>query len=156
MDCDREKLLSYSLKILNRKDYTTSEIREKLLKRCDDEILVRDIISKLISLDLLNDRRYVENYIGFKVERGWGPEKIKYELIRRGILESEIEKSLKEKYPQQLIKENIERNLKNWIRKNGEISDRKKLDRLFKYLFRLGFDTQDILDILSNFSFHQE
>ena len=46
--------------------------------------------------NLLNDFRYAEAYVEARKRKGFGPKKIKFELLSKGIDESDIHKVLKE------------------------------------------------------------
>ncbi len=151
MDCDFNKLLSYSLKILSRKDYSVFEIKERLFKRCEDSRIVESVISKLLSIKALDDERFVENFVDVKINRGWGPVRIGYELKKRGIDEALYSPVIEKKYSDKRIRENILKNIKKWLRTKGEITNFKDSKRLFDHLLRLGFDRENILDILKNY-----
>ncbi len=147
MENSFDSLLKYGLRILGKRDYTVFQIRKKIEKRCDDDRIKDKVVDYLISINALNDDRFCKNFIDLKILNGWGPKKIKFELMKRGISEELVDKYLKI-YTLEQIKENIKKNIDKWIRIRGQINDNKDFEKLYKHLYRLGFDSDRILDIL--------
>ena len=53
--------------LLAKKDYTVRRLKDKLLSSEYPETVIDSIISELINLEYLNDVRFAENYIRFRV-----------------------------------------------------------------------------------------
>ncbi len=147
MDCDFDSLLKYSLRILGKRDYTFFQIKEKLEKRCKNSKIVESVLEKLVKINALDDERYAKNFFEIKISRGWGPKKIKFELFKKGIPQKIIEK-YEEVYTFDKREENLKKNIEKWIRIKGDIGNEKNFDRLYEHLYRLGFDSDEIIDIL--------
>jgi regulatory protein len=75
--------------MLARRDYCSGELRAKLCERGYDEALVRTVLSDLAERRLIDDVRYVANYVHYHAERGQGPQRIKHDLA-----EFELDKEL--------------------------------------------------------------
>jgi regulatory protein len=63
-----------------------------------DAGLVDELIEKLRAEKLLDDRRYLENFVTYHAARGQGPNRVRAELRKLGIAAAESEASL-EAYP---------------------------------------------------------
>jgi regulatory protein len=73
-----------------------SEARQKLYSLKISKKDVEELISRLIEEDYLNEERFVMQYASGKSRmKGWGRQKIRYELRQKGISEFCIVKALK-------------------------------------------------------------
>lgn len=77
-----------ALDIISRREHSKKEVRDKLLKKFDDLIVIEGVIEKLIKNSLLNDSRYAEMYTRARKRKGFGPKRIGYELNSRGVSET--------------------------------------------------------------------
>jgi regulatory protein len=91
-----DKALKYALSVLNRKDYTIFEMNAKLESKGYNEDVNNRVISYLIDKNFLNDERYVENYLYFRLKSGYGINRIRYELSKRGIDQALLDAYLNE------------------------------------------------------------
>lgn len=87
-----KKLSTYAMSLLSKGHYTEWKMREKLYAKGGEKPDIDYIISKLKELDLLNDKEFIEDFLGYGEERLWGKNKIKQELLKKGIFAEEIEK----------------------------------------------------------------
>ena len=87
-----KKLSEYAISILTKGHYTEWKMREKLYAKGGEKEAVDYVIKKLNDIDLLNDKAYIEDYLGYAEERGFGKNKIKQELLKKGIFAEEIDK----------------------------------------------------------------
>jgi len=74
-----------ALDALARRDLATEALRGKLLDKGYDPIVVGGVIDRLRDEKLVDDRRYVENFIGFHAARGHGPLRIRADLKKMGL-----------------------------------------------------------------------
>jgi len=77
-----------ALDILSRREHSASELKLKLLKKFEAISEIETVIVRLEKNNLLNDFRFAETYIRIRKRKGFGPKKICYELINKGIKES--------------------------------------------------------------------
>ena len=87
-----KKLSAYALSLLTKNHYTEWKMREKLYSKGGEKRDVDYIINRLKELDLLDDKSFIEDFLGYAEERLWGKNKIKQELLKKGIFGDEIEK----------------------------------------------------------------
>ena len=77
-----------ALDLISRREHSQKEIRNKLLIRYEDNAVIESVISKLISNNLINNFRFAELYLLNRKRKGFGPKKIFYELVEKGISDS--------------------------------------------------------------------
>ena len=141
-----------ALNSLDYRDHSEKEIRAKLMRKHGAEY-VDEAVEKLMELDLINDRRYAENYARELFEhKKFGKIRIKSELIAKGIasdIASETVNSLfEDEEPDniQRIVDIIEK--KYYTRMNDEVGRKK----VFSALQRMGYTFSDIREAMSEFS----
>jgi regulatory protein len=79
---------------LARRDHAAAELRSKLLERGFDAAIVGELIDRLRGEKLLDDRRYVDNFVAYRAGRGQGPNRIRADLGRLGLDPTAIESAL--------------------------------------------------------------
>jgi regulatory protein len=77
-----------SLDLLSRREHSRKEIKEKLLLRYENTEQINIVLEKLVSNNLINDSRFAEAYVLNRKRKGFGPKKIIFELISKGVKES--------------------------------------------------------------------
>jgi regulatory protein len=81
-----QKKIYYSiLSLLSRRDHSQHEIQQKLKDKSYPLELITAAIQQALAEGLLNDARFTENYIRYRREKGFGPQRISAELQARGI-----------------------------------------------------------------------
>lgn len=82
---ERSCALSRVASLVNRRDYATGEVRERLLRDGYPPEVVEAVVERSRELRLLDDARFAETFVRTKVSSGWGRARIARELERRGI-----------------------------------------------------------------------
>ena len=77
-----------ALDIISRREHSQKELSDKLIKKFNIPELVNSVIHGLLEKNLLNDYRYSESYVVARKRKGFGPKKIGYELVSRGVNEN--------------------------------------------------------------------
>ena len=77
-----------ALDIISKREHSQKELSNKLIKKFDIPELVDSVIHGLLEKNLLNDYRYSESYVVARKRKGFGPKKIVYELVSRGVNEN--------------------------------------------------------------------
>ncbi len=90
----RAKALDY----LARRDHSSAEVRQKLLDKGFDSAIVVELLERLCVDKLVDDRRYVENFVGYHASRGQGPLRVSAELRRVGMQGVLVEEAI-DSYP---------------------------------------------------------
>ena len=77
-----------ALDIISRREHSDKEIKNKLLKKFNTPELIDEVILKLIENNFINNVRYAQMYVHVRKRKGFGPKKIQFELMTRGIDDS--------------------------------------------------------------------
>jgi regulatory protein len=80
-----------ALDALARRDHASEDLRRKLLDKGYDPVVAGAAIARLLAEKLVDDRRYVENFIGFHAARGHGPLRVRADLRRMGLPDELVE-----------------------------------------------------------------
>jgi len=83
-----------ALDILSRRDYSSGELRGKLLGKGYDATVIAELIERLRAERLLDDARYLENFVAYHASRGQGPNRVREDLRRLGLPGPDIETTL--------------------------------------------------------------
>jgi regulatory protein len=87
-----------ALDALARRDHASTELCRKLRDKGYDVAIVDELIERLIAERLLDDRRYLQNFVAYRAARGQGPNRVRADLRKLGLQTPEAESSL-EDYP---------------------------------------------------------
>ncbi len=85
-----EKAKSYALKLLSRRDYFETELKNKLLLKGFSEKEVQKTIEYLKEQKLIDDEKLLERYKEINLQKGKSPLSVKNKLYRKGITEVEF------------------------------------------------------------------
>ena len=77
-----------ALAIVSRREHSEKELKNKLLEKFDAPEIIEQVVLKLIENNLINDVRFAEMYVLVRKRKGFGPKKIQFELMARGIDDS--------------------------------------------------------------------
>ena len=126
--------------MLARRDYSCEDLRLKLLEKGYDASVVLPLLEALRGEKLLDDRRYLENFVAYHAARGQGPVRIRVDLRRHGLLGPLVEEYL-DAYPDciTLLK-------KACLKKFGAIPSQDYADRRLqaRFLSYRGFTSAQI------------
>ena len=135
-----EELYDVALRALMRRAHSVHEMKQKLTRRTDNELLVRVVMARLKENGQLDDERYAQQFTRNRTQsRKQGKFRIARELHARGVpdrvINSALEESAAQTDPAAMIRQRIERKLKSYRR---EIDDRK-IASIYGSLLRAGF-----------------
>ena len=135
-----------ALDILSRREHSTKELVIKLEKKFTSNKDILLTVSKLKKNNLLNDIRFTESYVAARKRKGFGPKKIEFELISKGIKDSDISCVLSEETGwRELAKKAFNKKFKNGP--SNEINQKLKQKNFLK---NRGFTFQEIESVFSN------
>jgi regulatory protein len=83
-----------ALDALSRRDHSSGELRGKLLGRGYDPAVIEELMDRLRAERLLDDGRYLENFVAYHAGRGQGPNRVRANLRNLGLLGADIDASL--------------------------------------------------------------
>ena len=73
---------------LSRREHSSKEIYQKMSRKVESKEMLLESIKELERDGLLSDERFAESYFQSRKRRGFGPLRIKSELIQRGVKEN--------------------------------------------------------------------
>jgi regulatory protein len=83
-----------ALDALARRDCASGELRDKLRGNGYDPGVVDEVIERLIAEKLLDDRRFVEAFVGFHAARGHGPQRVRSDLQKLALSRELVEEGV--------------------------------------------------------------
>jgi regulatory protein len=142
-----------ALDALARRDHASADLRRKLLDKGYDSAVVDTLIERLCAERLLDDRRYLENFVASHAARGQGPLRVLAELRKIGLQGAEAEAALAG-YPDWILQLKRAREKKFGTSLPNNYADRQRQARFLGYRgftsaqirMALGFDTDLDLD----------
>jgi regulatory protein len=83
-----------ALDALARRDYAAADLRRKLVDKGYDSTLIDELVERLRAEKLVDDRRFVENFVGQRAARGQGPVRVRAALREIGLYGDLVEAAL--------------------------------------------------------------
>jgi SOS response regulatory protein OraA/RecX len=138
-----DEILSHALKLLRGRDYTVVQLREKLTTKFGD--VPQDVLDHLLKKNFLNDRRFAENYVARRQDRGAAL--LREELAARGVASPLIDEILsRADWPS--LQEALAARMSDW-KLRAPLRPRDGA-RLFRALLRLGYEEDAIREEIQN------
>ncbi|MGB0711433.1 MAG: regulatory protein RecX [Gammaproteobacteria bacterium] len=134
-----------ALDIISRREHSEKEIREKLYKKFNDHKVSELVITSLIEKGLVNDHRFAEMYIIARKRKGFGPKKIAYELLAKGVSDDISSQALNEEGGWRIAALNAF----NKKYKNGIADNFKEMNKQKIFLQNRGFTFEEIDSVFS-------
>ncbi len=135
-----------TMHLLEKMDRTEAQIREKLRQGFYPEEIIEDAVAYVKGYHYLDDSRYAENYVRNQREKK-SRRKIQMELMAKGIDRELAEQALEE----ECQGENEQELILKWVEKkhySAQTADLKEKQRMYQFLMRKGFQSDDILHVL--------
>ncbi len=129
---------------LARRDLASEDLRRKLLEKGYDGAVVAPLIEALRAEKLVDDSRYVENFVAYHAARGQGPGRVRLGLRQKG-LQGELVEQCLAAYPDWML------HLREVQRKKfgaGQPSNYPEKQRQVKFLNYRGFTGAQIRSAL--------
>ncbi len=96
MDAELKSIKDVCLRLLARREHSRLELKNKLLSRGLDKDRIERVMDDLVEQDWLSDSRFAECYARQRIEKGFGPNRIDYELRQLGIENFDLEEIVTE------------------------------------------------------------
>jgi regulatory protein len=124
---------------LSRREHSSKEIYQKMSRKVESKEMLLESIKDLERDGLLSDERFAESYFQSRKRRGFGPLRIKSELIQRGVKENLFYSLEKEIDWSSNALDALKKKL------NGKVpQETKEILKLKNFLNYRGFEFQDI------------
>ncbi len=121
-----------ALDALSRRDHSSEELRGKLLRKGYDAAVVSEIMDRLRAERLLDDGRYLENFVAYHAARGQGPNRVRAKLRELGLPGTEIDLALAA-YPDWLTRLKVAREKKFGTSPPTNYADRQRQAQFLAY-----------------------
>ncbi len=132
--------------LLEKMDRTESQLRNKLRQGFYGEDLIDDAIAYVKKYHYIDDNRYAQTYVRYQKERK-SKRQIKMDLMQKGVDREIIEQAIETEYEPESEQELILKWIEKRKYKIGE-SDIKEKQKMYQFLMRKGFRSEDILHVL--------
>ena len=85
-----------AMDLLARREHGRVELTRKLRQRGAPVELIDTALERLAQEGLLSEARYLESFVGYRARAGYGPLRIREELIQRGLSRADVEQALRD------------------------------------------------------------
>lgn len=146
-------LINISIKYINVRLRSIKEIKDYLLKKEDDTDLIDEVISRLMKMGYLDDRRFTEAYIKDKLNfTSWGDYKIINELNKLGISSLDIEDNI-DLLSDDILNERMRKIIDKDIRTNKKYSGLKLKNKIYNHLLTSGYSKEKVISLINSYDF---
>lgn len=146
-------LVNASIKYINVRLRSIKEIKDYLLKKEEDTDLIDEVISRLIKMGYLDDRRFTEAYIKDKLNfTSWGDYKIINELNKLGISSLDIEDNT-DLLNEDILNERMRKIIDKDIRTNKKYSGLKLKNKIYNHLLTSGYSKEKAISLINSYDF---
>lgn len=131
-----------ALYILERCDRTEQELRTKLSRNYEPEI-VEEAILYVKQYDYINDKRYAINYLKSRSQI-----KSRRQVEQELLYKKGISRDILEEVSQEVEVQDESRLIRRWMEKkhfSSETATQEEQRKLYQFLLRRGFQSEDIL-----------
>ena len=128
-----QSLTARAVNLLARREHSQVELRKKLCKAKFEIDEIDVVIQKLAQIDLQSDLRFAENYLHYRSQRGFGSQKIKFELNERGVDKQTINAVFEQEDIDWFFLAVIARNKRFGQKAPNDLKDRAKQQRFLQY-----------------------
>lgn len=132
--------------LLEKMDRTESQLRNKLRQGFYGEDLIDDAVAYVKKYHYIDDNRYAQTYVRYQKERK-SKRQIKMDLMQKGVEREIIEQAIEIEYGTESEQELIMKWVEKRKYKIGN-SDVKEKQKMYQFLMRKGFRSEDILHVL--------
>jgi len=137
-----------ALRFLSVRSHSSQELYRKLLKKKFSSEIIEKVLSDLLSLGYLNDRKFAEQYFNELVGKLFGPLKIKNEMIKRGIAKEIIDEVLSDYFNNDEMQKDVVEKLLSKKKFPKKITNRNDLQKLYNHLISRGFSSEVVMECL--------
>lgn len=151
-----EKAYTMALHFLSYRMRSELEVRQYLIGKNIELIVINEIIHKLYHHNYLNDLDFAKAFVRTQMSSGEkGPRIIQISLKEKGIREPYIEEAMDE-FPHSMQIEQAERLAKKMVKKENKLSERALKQKLEAMLHRKGFMSDVVAEVVSNLTIEKD
>lgn len=155
-----KEIHDYLMKQFEKKNKADSEDQENKAADAKDyplediasEDFIQPIMQQLMDQNLINDRYYAEAYARTQADiYAKGPDKIRYDLLKKGIDPHIVEDAMEE-YQPAMIQDNLSKLADKFVASHQKLSQKMLLIKLGQHLITKGYATDQVRDFLQGYS----
>jgi len=133
----------YALYLIEFKDRTEKELRDKFREKGYDKNDTEDEIEFLKNYGYINDKRYAEHFTHDAINiKKWGKMRIRTELLRKGVDRETIDNIIEDAFFE--VENDLVLTQMQTRFKNSDFSNIKERTRIFNFFMRRGFSPDEI------------
>ncbi|MFC0309570.1 recombination regulator RecX [Gallibacterium trehalosifermentans] len=134
--------LAYVLKLLAIRDYSEYELRCKLQAKAFSAQEIEDVIATCQAKNWQNDLRFCEHFLLSRVQKGYGLQRIKQEMLQKGIQNEILQHTLAQNEIDWFVlaKQTLSKKFPYYM----EEKDLKIKQKMWRYLYSRGFSQEEI------------
>ena len=144
------KALNTALRILTGRDHSKHELSQKLKARGYAIEVIDEVISECKRFDYINDERTAQVYIRHLHRKGYGRNRIRFELNSKGLggknLQAVLSKSISNADECQCAEKIFQKHARRFDREKDVL---KRRDKIYRFLYGRGFSKAVISEIFS-------
>ncbi len=146
---DFNKALNYSFFLLKFRARSKNEIASRLKQKGYSAAITKEVLNYLEENNYINDDEFVQSFVAYSLEKGWGPRRIDFNLKKLGISYDLRKHALAQDINyQDKIRELIKQKIVN-CKKSG-IKGKKMWAKIYRALATKGFSYEDIFREMNN------
>ena len=133
----------YGLYLIEFKDRTEKELRDKFKEKGYDENDTEDEIEFLKNYGYIDDKRYAEHFTHDAINiKKWGKMRIRTELLRKGVDRETVDNTIEDAFFE--VEDDLVLTQMQTRFKNSDFSNIKERTRIFNFFMRRGFSPDEI------------
>jgi len=136
-----------ALRLLGVRNRSRKELRQRLLAGGFPDAVIDRVLERLGEAGLVDDRKFaLERARAMGKGKGWGPRKLRADLLQRGVAAEVADEAVDQAYGKQSSSEIMKRLARK--RFGGEVftsgADRKARGKAVRYLLQKGFEPDEV------------
>lgn len=141
----------YALHLIEFRDRTEKELREKLVAKGYNEEQIEDTVEFLKSYGYIDDKRYASCFISDAINlKKWGKIRIRAELVRKGIDREIVDFSIEDAF-MEIDEDRVLTQMQSRF-KDSDFGNMKERVRIFNFFMRRGFTPDEIKGAMNKMS----
>lgn len=150
------QLLTYALKLLAGRALSTSELRDRLLRRAANPEDIPEVLERLRQYGYLDDERFAELFAAARRDSGgFGSARVARDLRQRRIAPALAEKAARDAYQAAdevaLVEQWLERKYRN-VALADYLQEEKHLASAYRKLRYAGFSSSTVIRVLKRYA----
>ncbi len=141
----------YALYLIEFRDRTEKELREKLVAKGYGEEQIEDTVEFLKNYGYIDDKRYASHFISDAINlKKWGKIRIRTELLRKGVDRETVDFAIEDAFME--VEDDRVLSQMQLRFKDADFSNMKERTRIFNFFMRRGFTAEEIKGAMNKMS----